>query len=263
MPWDPALYLRFEQYRTRPPQELLARVDVEEPRTVVDLGCGPGNSTMLLVARWPGAQVVGVDSDDAMLAEATRRHPGGTWEKGDVATWEPQSAVDVLFSNATLHWLPDHPRLVRRLFGFVAEGGALAVAMPNNYAAPGHTLIDKVLSEGPWRASGLCLERHQTVCAPDVYYDALAGMASRVDLWETQYHHVLDRADDVVTWMSATGLRPTLEALGEEDRRAFLAAYTDAIRASFGRRADGRVLFAFRRLFFVAKRAPGHSGRKV
>jgi trans-aconitate 2-methyltransferase len=254
MPWDPTLYLRFEQYRTRPPQELLARIDVESPRTVIDLGCGPGNSTALLMARWPGARVVGVDSDDAMLAEAKRRRPAGTWEKGDVATWEPPSAVDVVFSNATLHWLPDHPVLVRRLFGFVAEGGVLAVGMPNNYAAPDHTLIDKLLSEGPWRARGFRIERHQTVCAPEVYYDALAGVASQVDLWETQYQHVVERAEDVVTWMSATGLRPALEALGEDERDAFLAEYTKAIRAEFSPRADGRVLFAFRRLFFVAKR---------
>lgn len=254
MPWDPALYLRFEQYRTRPARELLERIDVEATRTVVDLGCGPGNSTTLLGARWPGAQVVGVDSDDAMLAEARRRHPHGTWEKGDVATWEPPSSVDVVFSNATLHWLPDHPRLVRRLFAFVADGGVLAIGMPNNYAAPDHTLIDRLLVERRWGTLEARVERHQSVCAPEVYYDALAGVASWVDLWETQYHHVLDRAEDIVTWMSATGLRPTLEALGKDDRDAFLAEYTSAIRAAFPRRADGRVLFPFRRIFFVAKR---------
>jgi trans-aconitate 2-methyltransferase len=191
-----------------------------------------------------------------MLAEAVRRYPSGIWKKGNVSTWEPPSAVDVVFSNATLHWLPDHGALVQRLFGFVADGGALAVAMPNNHAAPDHTLIDKLLSEGPWHARGFRLNQHQTVCAPVVYYDALAGAASRVDLWETQYHHVVDRAEDIVTWMSATGLRPALEALGEHERDTFLAEYTKAIRGAFPPRADGRVLFPFRRLFFVAKRAP-------
>jgi trans-aconitate 2-methyltransferase len=254
MPWDPALYLRFEQYRTRPAQELLAKIDIEAPRTVIDLGCGPGNSTALLMARWPGANVVGVDSDDAMLAEAKRRHPHATWEKGDIARWEPPSAADVVFSNATLHWLPDHARLVQRLFAFVAEGGALAVGMPNNFAAPDHALIDKVLSENPWGVHGLRLAQHQTVCAPEVYYDALARVASQVNLWETQYQHVLERAEDIVTWMSATGLRPALEALGADERDTFLAKYTSAIRAAFPLRADGRVLFPFRRLFFVATR---------
>jgi trans-aconitate 2-methyltransferase len=254
MTWDPALYLRFEQYRTRPARELLSRIALDEPRTVFDLGCGPGNSTELLFRRWPTARVVGVDADDAMLREARKRHPGGAWEKADIGSWTPPGPPSVIFANAALHWLPDQPRLVARLLSLLEPGGVLAAQVPNNHHAPDHTLVLETLARGPWGARGVRVKREYGACAPHEYYDALAPLAVEVDVWETEYQHVLESPDDVVTWMSGTGLRPALEVLQPEERDAFVAQYTEAIRAAYPQRADGRVLFPFRRLFFVAKK---------
>jgi trans-aconitate 2-methyltransferase len=254
--WDPKQYTKFERERTQPARDLLARVDVATPARVADLGCGPGNSTALLFARWPAAQVDGVDNDDAMLAEARKRAPDRSWRVGDAATWAPGEAYDVVFSNAALHWVPDHARLMPRLLAFVRPGGALAVQMPRNFGEPSHTAIAEVAADGPWaarlRASGV--HAVAGVHEPAFYYDALVAQASSVELWETQYVHVFDDAAAVVEWVKGSALRPTLDALAPEDRAPFVERYRSAMARHYPARSNGKVLFPFRRLFFVATR---------
>src|SRR5215472_6178334 len=141
MTWDPKQYTKFERERTQPARDLLTRVEIDTPAHVTDLGCGPGNSTALLVARWPSAAIEGIDSDEAMLIEARRRSPGAIWRRADAATWEPEQPQDVVFSNAVLHWLPRHAELLPRLLSTVRPGGVLAIQMPRNFADPSHTAI--------------------------------------------------------------------------------------------------------------------------
>jgi len=255
MTWDPFRYLRFDDERTRPARDLLARITIEAPTTVVDLGCGPGNSTALLAARWPAASVLGVDLDPAMLDEAPRRCATATFERGDVATWTPRAPVDVLFSNATLQWLPDHGALLPRLWSLVAQGGALAIQMPRNYDSPTHTEMARVARSGPWSDKLERVGRGAPVSEPAFYYDVLAELAPRVDVWETTYEHALDGPEAVVDWVRATGLRLYLEPLDEPERAAFLDRYTEAIRLAYPRRPNGRSLLSFRRLFLVAHAA--------
>jgi trans-aconitate 2-methyltransferase len=252
--WDPAQYVKFEGERTQPARDLLARVHVDDVGYVADLGCGPGNSTALLAQRWPEAAVVGVDSDDAMLAEARRRAPAGSWVRADAATWVPERACDVLFSNATLHWLDDHATLFPRLLSLVRPGGVLAVQMPRNYADASHTSIQAVASEGPWGGRMPARVRTAPVNEAPFYYDVLAPLAARVELWETQYVHVLESSDAVVEWVKGTGLRPMLDAIDPEERPLFEARYRAEIARRYRPRADGKVLFPFRRLFVVATR---------
>lgn len=253
--WNPALYLTFDRERTQPAIDLAARVEIAEPRSVLDLGCGPGNSTAVLKARWPTAALAGLDSDPDMLAAAAKSDPGVRWIHADAASWRPDAAYDVVFSNAMLQWLPDHDEATRRFFGAVAQGGALAVQVPTHARSALHTNILELAKEPQWR--GHLGGVHGAIHGrdPAFYYDVLAPLAKRIDLWETEYNHVLAGPEAIVTWIRGTGLRPFLHALpDEESRRRFEGELLDRVSVAYPRRPDGKVLFPFRRLFFVAYR---------
>lgn len=254
--WDDRQYLKFGDERTRPARELLARVPVGEAARVVDLGCGPGNSTALLRARWPGARVTGVDNSPEMLARARQDSaesgPDIEWVEADVQAFRADGPVDVLFANAVLHWLPEHEVLLPALLEQVRPGGALAVQMPESFHEPSHRLMREL--DGPWRARTRALPATPPVASAAAYYDLLAPRARSVDIWRTTYEHVMPDAAAIVEWVKGTGLRPTLDALDPGERPAFLTAYTQAIAAAYPPRADGKRLFSFPRLFLVAVR---------
>lgn len=259
--WDPQLYLTFAAQRTRPAEDLAARIDVAQPRRVIDLGCGPGNSTAVLRRRWPSAAITGLDSDAAMLAEAERSDPKVRWLKADAASWEPSERYDVVFSNAMLQWLPDHPNAVARMFRGVAPDGALAVQMPSHLRSPLHRHIVDVAALPEWQPAMRDVRHGIVEHDADFYYDILSDWAGRVDLWVTEYEHVLDGPEAIITWIRATGLRPYLNALADDEERArFQAALLARVARSYPRRRDGRVLFPFRRLFFVAYRGQACPG---
>jgi trans-aconitate 2-methyltransferase len=253
MPWDPTQYLKFAGPRLRPAVDLLAHVDVDAPAAVYDLGAGTGNVTRLLQARWPKARITGVDASEEMLAKAAAEASGIAWERADLASWQPPQPADVVFSNAALHWLPDHERLFPALVSALAPGGVLAVQMPRNFTAPSHTAIAEAARSGPWRARLEPLLRPVPVAEPGVYFDLLAPRAAAIDIWETEYVHVLEGDDPVKEWTKATWLRPLLDALEEPDRSRFEACYAALVGRAYPRRADGRTLLPFRRLFIVAR----------
>ena len=252
--WDPAQYLKFAAPRFRPAMDLLARVTVEAPKTVYDLGCGAGNVTRLLAQRWPDARVVGVDDSAEMLAQAAKEAPGIVWQCQSIANWAPDRAADLIYSNAALHWLPNHQALFRRLMGCLTPGGVLAVQMPRNFSEPSHALIRETVAGGPWRDRLAPLVQPSPVAAPEYYYDLLAPLAAELDMWETQYQHVLEGEDPVKEWTKGTWLKQFLDALDEGDRPAFEADYAVRLRKAYPRRADGKTVFPFRRLFIVARR---------
>lgn len=255
--WNPDQYLRFADERSRPCRDLAARIAVDSPRHVIDLGCGPGNSTKVLFERWPKAKLAGVDSAPEMIDAARRDEPAIEWRVGDIAIWSrgDQGPFDVVFSNAAIQWVDNHAALFPQLLSHVAPGGALAVQMPGNYGAAPHRLMRELASSPLWRGrfrGGQPREWH--VHDPNFYYDALCGAAT-IDLWETEYIHVLPDAGAIVEWYKGTGLRPFLQALSsDQERDAFTAAYLEAIRETFPPRRDGRVLFPFRRIFLIAYR---------
>ena len=259
MPWDPAQYLRFADHRLRPAVELLARVDMEAPRQVYDLGAGAGNVTALLKERWPGATVTGVESSPAMLDRARARHPDIEWEAGDLAHWRAGRPADVIYANAALHWLGGHQQLLPALMGMLAPTGALAIQMPRNFDAPSHRLIAETVRGGPWRNALEPLLRPAPVHAPAYYFDLLEPWAAAVDVWETEYLHVLEGDSPVLEWTKGTALVPLLDALPEDQRGEFEARYAQLLAEAYPRRPDGRTLFAFRRVFMVA-RAPAAAG---
>jgi trans-aconitate 2-methyltransferase len=249
--WDPEVYLTFAAERTRPAAELLARVPLKAPRRAIDLGCGPGNSTALLAARWPQVEIEGLESSPEMLAKAKASGVRARWIAGEVETWQPEAPYDVVFSNATLHWIAGHRALLPRLMGFVAEGGALAFQVPRNFHFPSHVLMREVAESGPW-ANKLAGARRINVEEPETVFDILAPLSKSLDIWETSYLHVLEGEDPVLDWVSGTGLRPFLAPLGADERGAFLADYRARLRQAYPRRADGKTLFPFKRLFAVA-----------
>jgi trans-aconitate 2-methyltransferase len=255
--WDPALYRTFEDERTRPARDLLGRVDLTSPVAIVDLGCGPGNSTELLAERFPGATLTGVDSSAAMLTEARRQLPGTEFVEGDAGRWEPSRPVDLIFANAVLQWVPDHARLLPRLFGLLRPGGVLAVQMPDNVDEPSHRLMRETAEAGPWREriGHVGAARAKRVLPAPAYYDLLAPWAADLDIWRTTYRHPMASAAAIVQWVRATGLRPFVDPLDDGERPAFLSRYEAAIDQAYERRSDGRRLLAFPRLFIVARRA--------
>jgi trans-aconitate 2-methyltransferase len=252
MGWDNRQYLKFADERTRAAFELLARVPLAGAEHVVDLGCGPGNSTALLRDRFPNAELVGVDSSADMLARARRDYPGLTWVQADAAGFAPARPVDLLYANALLQWLPDHAALVPSLFARLAPGGVLALQMPRNFAEPSHRLMRS--TPGPWAERLTGVRALTPVSSPAFYYDLLAPLARSVDIWQTTYEHVMPSAEAIVEWVKGTGLRPYLDALPDSERAAFLAAYTRGIDAAYPARADGKRLFSVPRLFIVAVR---------
>ena len=253
--WDPHQYLRFADERTRPAVDLVSRIAVESPSTVVDLGCGPGNSTRVLRSRWPQAHVIGVDNSVEMIDTARAEEPDALWVVSGIEDWSPDSAYDVVFSNATLQWLPDHAGLISRLFGHVADGGALAFQIPSADFALVFSLIREIALDGPWAARMSGAAATFTMEAPGFYYDLLSPSARALDIWTTRYFHVLDSPDAVVDWIASTGLRPFLDALESQgERESFVERLRRRVGESYPRQLDGRVLFPFERLFAVAYR---------
>jgi len=252
--WDPSKYLEFAGPRLQPALDLLSRVPLAAPASVYDLGCGAGNVTRFLAERWPTASVTGVDGSPAMLAKARASAPTMTWEEADLQTWRPSRPANLLFSNAALHWLDDHARLFPRLVADLAPGGVLAVQMPRNHGAPSHTEMVAAAEAGPWRERLRPLVRAHPVGEPSFYYDVLAPHVSHLDIWETEYLHVLDGANPVVEWTRGSALKPLLDGLEEPERSGFLAEYASRVARAYPPRPDGRTLFPFRRLFILATR---------
>jgi len=245
--WDSAQYLRFQDERTQPCRDLAARIALVEPATIIDLGCGPGNSTEVIAARFPGAAVTGLDSSAAMIATAHERHPEWHWVAGEIAGWAAGSErYDLVFSNAALQWVGDHETLFPKL---LQHARAVAVQMPGKWDAPAHRIMREIAG----RFGMLAGVREWFSHDENFYYDLLAPRCARLDLWVTEYLHVMADAGGIVEWYRGSGLRPFLEALPDDEARTrFVAEYRERIGAAYVPRADGRVVLPFRRLFLVA-----------
>ena len=252
--WDPDRYLVYADERGRPFVDLLNRVGAEKPRGVVDLGCGPGNLTALLARRWPGANVLGVDSSPEMVSRAVA---GGfrsvRFEVDDVRTWQPASdehPVDVLIANATYQWIPAHLDLLPRLVGHVAPGGWFAFQVPGNHDEPSHVLLHRLATDPRFAEHTRGVARPHSH-DPVVYADRLRDLGLVVDAWETTYLHLLPGEDPVFTWISGTGARPTLQALPDGLRATFVEEYKTLLREAYPPGPHGTTL-PFRRVFVVA-----------
>ena len=252
--WSAGQYLKFEDERTRPPRDLLAQVPLQHPRLVVDLGCGPGNSTELLIECYPHAKVIGLDSSPDMLRKARERLPACRFVEADIAAWTPDEGTDLLFANAAFQWVPDHPQVLRRLLTALPSDGVLAIQMPDNTDEPAIAIQRAVAAEGPWAKELAVAVPRASLLSPEGYYDLLKPACSRIDIWHTVYNHALATPRAVVEWFKGSSLQPYLALLGPTAREEFLAAYGRRIAQAYRPRTDGKVLLRFPRLFIVAVR---------
>jgi trans-aconitate 2-methyltransferase len=252
--WDPREYLKFERERTLPCRDLVSRIELESPQSIVDLGCGPGNSTQVLAERWPAAKITGVDNSEDMLARARKSSVAADWRLSDIREWSPDHPFELVFSNAVYQWLPNQDVELPRLFRSVAANGVFAFQIPSG-EGEWTTAIRRVAELPAWE--GRFKDNLVDLRTPDVsfYYDLLSPLSRRIDAWQTQYVHVFPAPEMVVEWTSGTALRPLLDLLSDkEERAAFLADYTEEVSKAYQRRADGNVLFPFLRRFVVAYR---------
>ena len=251
--WDPAQYLKFSNERVRPAFDLLAQVPLETAGHVVDLGCGTGNMTVILKQRFPGADVLGVDGAETMLAKARAAAPDCRFEQGDFATWVAADPPDLIYSNAALHWVTDHETLFPRLLSLLAPGGVLAVQMPYMHDAPFRALQNEIAREGPWARYLDDAGYARRLPPVETYYDVIRPHVASLDIWETTYLHLLHGEDAVTEWAAGSSLRPFLDKLPPDQAAAYRAAYSAALRPHYPMQPDGTTLLPFKRFFLIAR----------
>ncbi len=253
--WDVGQYERFREERSRPFFDLLNRIPDRSYRTIVDLGCGTGELTEVLSGHWPQSRVIGVDLSEEMLSEAGKRAEPGKLDfvQGDIGDWRSAKPVDLIVSNAALQWVPGHEALIGRVASFLAPEGVLAVQVPANCESPSHTLLQETVATGPWSEKLRGKLRHDIVLPIAGYVAAAHALGLGIDAWETVYQHVLPGKDAVLEWVKGTALRPAIKALEDPERSAFIDAYAARLRTAYPETSSGTV-FAFRRLFFVARK---------
>jgi len=254
--WSAKQYVAFEDERTRPVRDLLAALPPIDAHSVIDLGCGPGNSTEVLAERYPQANISGIDSSGDMIEAARRRLPHLNFAVEDLQAWQDAGPFDVILANAVLQWVAHHEALLPALIAKLTRGGALAVQMPDNLDEPAHRLMREVAADGPWAAKlAVSSAARAPLLSAARYYELLRPLCSKLDLWRTTYHHFLSGGDPaLVEWFKGSGLRPFLEPLNAGERSAFLDQYTAAIAKAYPPVADGSVLLPFPRVFLTAIR---------
>jgi trans-aconitate 2-methyltransferase len=254
MVWNPQQYLKFSGHRLRPAVDLLMRIPDFKASRIADLGAGAGNVTRLIKERWQDAVVLGVEGSAEMVAAGKKAAPEVEWLHQDLGSWHPAHRLDLIYSNAALHWLPDHAGLFASLMERIEPGGILAVQMPRNFGAPSHLLIGETALNGPWRSQLEHLVTPPPVEAPAFYHGLLAPLSENIDIWETEYLQVLEGDNPVKEWTKGTWLTRYLDILQDRDKEAFEAAYGERVAKAYPRNSAGQTLFPFRRLFMVAQR---------
>lgn len=254
MRWDPRQYGQFADERSRPFLDLINRIGASSPRRVVDLGCGSGELTALLAARWPEAIVEGIDSSEEMIS-STAPHDRVMLRVGDVMSWTPPPDVDVVVSNATLHWVPTHRELLASWAAALPPGGWLGFQVPGNFDSFSHTLLRSLAESRRWASSLVGILRHDNaVGTPEQYAGILLAAGLLADVWETTYVHVLHGPDPVLEWLRGSALRPVMAALPPESYALFEEELAAQLRNAYPATPQG-TLFPFRRIFAVAHRA--------
>lgn len=254
--WNPELYLKFGSERTQPSRDLVSRIQLDRPRRIIDVGCGPGNSTEVLKQRFTESQVIGLDSSEDMIRRARGQYPDGTWICADASEYDYGGGFDIIFSNAVLQWIPRQESLIDLLVENLAPDGILAVQIPANRQSPLHQATTTVAAEiWPQETEGCSGLLHYK--EPGFYYDVLAAHSVDVDIWETTYIHVLDSHDDLIEWYRSTGMKIFLKALESEvDRAEFAHLVLERVTPLYPTAKNGKILFPFRRIFFTAAKRP-------
>lgn len=250
--WSPEHYLQFKSERTQPSIDLISRIERDKPESIIDIGCGPGNSTQALVNRWPESRITGLDSSVAMIEKARQDYPNQEWITADAATYKSETRFDIVFSNAAIQWIPDHEALLTGFHGVLRQNGVLAIQIPKFWEMPLGKIINDTSHDIRWRAQTKDISHLFTIHDYSFYYDQLAGLFNRVELWQTDYMHVLESHESILEMIRSTGLKPYLERLEKtSDKNEFEDIVLQETISAYPTQANGKVLLPFKRLFFI------------
>ncbi len=251
--WNPELYLKFKNERTAPSIDLLSKIKIDNPGSIIDLGCGPGNSTQILHKKWPDSKLLGIDSSVEMIKKAKEDFPDQNWLAADISEIKSEEFYDLVFSNATLQWIPNHEKLIPGLLKLVNKNGALAVQVPANNESPLHKALYRVSGEKKWKRYTKVCEKLLNYQSSDYYYNILNPLVSDLDIWETTYFHELHSHQGLIDWYKSTGMRPFLESLPDDEKRAeFENEVLEQCWDNYKIQKNGKILYPFKRIFFIA-----------
>jgi len=252
--WNPELYLKFDKERTQPSIDLVSRIDFDKPEKIVDIGCGPGNSTQILVLRWPDSQIIGIDNSPAMIEKARKDYPKQEWRILDAGTDAINEKFDIVFSNATIQWIPDHSKLLKKFHDLLSDKGLVAVQVPMFWEMPLGKAILRITANHRWNTVIKGAIEVFTIHDYSFYYDTLSELFNSIDIWETDYIHIMDSHLSILEMIRSTGLRPFLDRLEtDSDKKEFENMVLMEIKKDYPLQRNGKVLFPFKRLFFIAK----------
>ena len=252
--WNPKQYNKYAEERARPAKDLIAQISLENPKVIYDLGCGPGSVTNALQEKWPGAKLTGIDNSEQMLEKAKSTYPTIKWEQASISDWKPDEAADLIFSNAALHWIPDHPAVIKSVFESLNSGGVFAMQVPNNFKLPSHQSLYELASLGEWKDSLESAIPHEPILSREAYYQLLTSYADEINIWQTEYMHVLEGETPVLDWVKGSALTAFLPRLSQERQALFLSAYQDKLAQVYPKQANGKTLLTYRRLFIIARK---------
>lgn len=253
--WNPDLYLKFNRERIQPSLDLVTRIKSDSPSRIIDIGCGPGNSTQVLAQRWPEAMIIGIDNSPAMIEKAKKDYPDQNWLLLDAEKDEFPDTYDIVFSNATIQWIPDHSKLLRKLSEVLSKKGLIAIQIPQFWDMPLGKAIEKIANHSRWNSTTKGVTELFTIHNYSFYFDQLSLQFNEIDMWETYYMHIMDSHLSILEMIRSTGLKPYLDRLdSEKDKEEFEAQVLMEIRRDYPKQENGKVIFPFRRLFFIAEK---------
>lgn len=250
--WNPELYLKFNKERIQPSLDLVNRIRLENPGSIIDIGCGPGNSTQVLRRRWPNARITGADNSPAMIRKASEDFPEAKWILLDAAKEVPNEKFDLVFSNATIQWIPDHTQLFNRFMQMVEPGGVLAIQIPDFFNMAFGKALEIVSGFSEWYRFTQDVRSLYTIHDVRFYDDLLSRKSDRHEIWVTDYFHRMEDHTAIIDMMRSTGLKPYLDRLpSDNDGTKFEEMVFTLICKEYPVQDDTKVLFPFRRIFII------------
>ena len=253
--WNPDLYLKFKKERTQPSIDLVNRIEISDPKKIVDIGCGPGNSTEILKKYWSNADITGIDNSSQMIEKAKKEYPEGRWILSDATNWKPENKFDIIFSNATLQWIPNQKELIKNLFDFLSENGILAVQVPANSESPLHRALIEVSKRDDFDLYTKKCRELIHYYNEEFYYDILSQLSSDFNIWTTTYYHILNDYIDLIEWYKGSGMKIYLDSLPDEAmKESFENFVLEECKKGYKKQSDGKIIFGFKRLFFTIKK---------
>lgn len=251
--WNSEQYLKFKKERTQPSIDLVSRITIENPKRIIDIGCGPGNSTAQLKKRYPNAYILGVDYSENMIEKAKSSYEDIDFMLFDATTDfdKLNDKFDIVFSNACIQWVPNHKKLLKDMMGILSPNGMLAVQVPSQHEMPIHTIVETVTTNSKWKDK-ITNRRNFYTLAEEDYFNLLTEISDDFSMWKTIYYHRLPSQQSIVEWYKSTGLKPYLEQLSEDDKPEFEADILNEVKKVYPVQNNGEVIFKFHRLFFTA-----------